>query len=54
MRSDGVLESSPQCALSTDASHMQCRYLGPPVFGFPCLLHAREVLAKFCAKRFLK
>lgn len=27
--------SSPQCALSTDAIHMQCEYLVPLSFCFP-------------------
>lgn len=35
--------------------HVQRKHLVPLVWcGFPCLLCARDVLAKFCAKRFLK
>ena len=49
-----MMESYPQCALSTDAIHMQCRHLVLLLFCFPRLLLARKVLAKFCAKRFFK
>lgn len=37
-----------------DSIHMQCDCLVPLWFCLPCLLHAREVLATFCAKRFFK
>lgn len=35
MRNDGVLESSPQCALSTDTIHTHCEDLVSPFVWFP-------------------
>lgn len=35
MRNGGALESSPQCALSTDTVHMHCEYLVSPFVCFP-------------------